>query len=189
MRQNKRKRKGFTLAETLIVVVILGLLTAAGVAGISAVMATRVGMIQTADAEILGSTAFQALSNELRFGHIIEINKDYVILDSVTYGPDAKIELQKDDNGIRLVCSKEVENESQNDTESSQEGNSDSQETKKTVSTAILSESTYSGLSISGLEFGKCNDNKSITVLLTISGAKGELWSEEFAITPLNGIK
>ena len=100
-----RNSKGFTLAETLIVVLIMGILTAAGSAAISAVMATRVGMIQVADAEILGSTSLQSLANELRFGQDITVDQDgnYVILDSTTYGTDTKFYLEKDKEKVQTT--------------------------------------------------------------------------------------
>ena len=159
MRRKTRNLKGFTLTETLIVVLILALLTSAGAVGISAVMATRVSMIQAADAEVLGSTAFQALANELRFGQNIKVSDDgkNVVLDSVTYGLDAKIF----QNSGKLQFSDNDQDQ-------------------------ILSESAYSGLNISGLEFTK--DGGKIKISLTVSNNKGKLWSGELAVTPLNGL-
>ena len=164
MRRKVRNRKGFTLAETLIVVLILALLTSAGSVGISAVMASRVGMVQTADAQILGSTAFQAIANELRFGQNIKVAGDgkYVVLDSVTYGMEKKIFLKGDKAGKgKLQYSDDAEDQ-------------------------ILSESAYSGLSISDLGF-VLEDSGSITISLEVSGNKGKLWDGKLAVTPLNG--
>ena len=122
-------------------------------------MATRVGMIQTADAEILGSTAFEALANELRFGQNIKVDADgkYVLLDSATYGLDAKIIQNKG----KLKYGDDDENQ-------------------------ILSDAAYSGLTISGLKFELKADG-SIKISLEVSGKKGKLWSGDLAVTPLNG--
>ena len=159
MRQKTRNRKGFTLAETLIVVLILGLMTSAGAVATSAVMATRIGMIQTADAEILGSTAFQALANELRFGQNIKVDTDgkYVELDSITYGLGKK--LIQSNGKIKY-------------------GDGDEDQ--------ILGDAAYSGLSISDLGFELQADG-SIKISLAVSGNKGKLWSGNLTVTPLNG--
>ena len=164
MRQKIKNRKGFTLVESLMAVFILALLTSAGAVGASAVMASRVGMVQTADAEILGSTAFQTLANELRFGQNMKVDKngEYIVLDSVTYGLDKKIVLKEDENGKgKLQYSDDAEDQ-------------------------ILSESVYSGLSISDLGF-VLEDDGAITISLAVSGNNGKLWNGELAVTPLNG--
>ena len=164
MRRKTRSRKGgFTLAETLVVIVLLALMTSAGAVGVSAVMATRVGMIQAADAEILGSTAFQAIANELRFGQNIKVGDDdqageSVSLDSLTYGLNKKILLESG----KLKY-----------------GDADKDQ--------VLSESAYSGLDISSLQFVR-QDDGSIKISLAVSGNKGkQLWSGEVTVVPLNG--
>ena len=163
MRRKIMNRRGFTLVETLMVIFILALVTSAGAVGVSAVLATRVEMIQTADAEILGSTAFQAIANELRFGQNITVGDEGVAvssvsLDSLTYGLNTKIS-QK--NG-RLTYG---------DSENNQ----------------MLGEKAYSGLDISGLTFVQKADG-SITISLAVSGSKGkQLWSGEVTVVPLNG--
>ena len=160
MRHKISSRKGFTLAEALIVVVILALMTSAGAVATSAVMASRVNMIQAADAEILGSTAFQAISNELRFGQNIEIGEDNksVTLDSLTYGLDSTIFL----DGGKLKYGSDAKDQ-------------------------ILTESAYSGLDISSLVFTQKEDG-SIHIALAVSGNKGRLWSGELTVVPLNGL-
>ena len=160
MRRKTINRKGFTLAETLIVVVILALISSAGAVATSAVMASRVNMIQTADAEILGSTAFQAISNELRFGQNIQVSDDSksVSLDSLTYGLGRTLFL----DGGRLKYGSDAKDQ-------------------------ILSESAYSGLHITGLVFTE-QDDGSIQIELAVSGNRGQLWSGKLAVVPLNGL-
>lgn len=163
MRYKTRSRRGFTLVETLIVIFILALVTSAGAVGVSAVLATRVDMIQTADAEILGSTAFQAIASELRFGQNIKVGDsdvtgETVSLDSLTYGMNKKILLNKG----KL-----------------QYGSDESEQ--------ILGEKAYSGLTISDLGFVR-EDDGSITITLAVSGSKGkQLWSGALTVVPLNG--
>ena len=77
----------------LVVVAILALVAAAGAAGTSAVLASRNTMIQSADAEILGSTAAQVIADELRFGQNIDISEHSVTLDSTSFGEGAELTL------------------------------------------------------------------------------------------------
>ena len=163
MKRKALSRKGFTLTETLIVVVILALMSSAGAVGVSAVMATHVTMIQVADAEILGSTAFQTIANELRFGQNIRVDSDgeYVVLDSPKYGPDTLIVLDEDG---KLKYGKDDPDHGLSD---------------------LLGESAYSGLDISALEFDR-DGNGAITISLAVSGNKGDLWSGDLTVAPLN---
>ena len=163
MRQKIADRKGFTLAEILIVLAMIGLVTAAGVAATSAVLASRITMIQTADAQILASTAFQAVANELRFGQNIEVSDDGMsaVLDSVTYGPKTKLLL----NDGKLQYSDNVKDQ-------------------------ILSEDAYSKLRImldpSEKLFTQEADG-TITIHPKVTGSKNTtLWSGDVSVTPLN---
>ena len=96
MKRRLKSRAGFTLAEVLIVIVIMSLITAAGATVTGTLLGERLGMIRAADAEILGSDVLQALANELRFGKNIEVGTDNasVTLDSATYGIGAELSLK-----------------------------------------------------------------------------------------------
>ena len=159
MKRKCMNRKGFTLTETLMVIFILSLMTAAGIVGISNVMASRVIMVQAADADILGSTAFQAVANEVRFGQNIEIVEGgtAITLDSVTYGPGTKIYLTDDG---RLVYGDNAK--------------------------PILSDSTYSSrLVISDLQFAKEDEHITVTLKIAADPAK-PLWDKTVPVVPLN---
>ena len=162
MKRKMRNRKGFTLAETLVVLALLAIMTVAGMAGISAVMASRNGMIQTADAEVLGSTALQSIANELRFGRNIKIldGGSKVSMVSTTYGTATVISV--DDEGKLKF----------NDTPDGQ----------------FMTEHAYTGLKITDVTFTSNDDGAvaSINISVTVSGDKGELWTGGFDVVPLN---
>ncbi len=59
---------GFSLAEMLVVLLILSLLTSLGVAVSAAVLSARNRMMEASNADMLGSAAMAAVADELRFG-------------------------------------------------------------------------------------------------------------------------
>ena len=169
--KSKKRTGGFTLVETLIVVFILALIAAAGAVGISGILSTRTGMIQTADAEILGSTALQTVANELRFGQGVKIEESsgstsgVLHLSSTTYGPTT---IGLDSDG-KLVAGTGAD------------------------ATQILTSHTYSGLKISylGCELERTGaDPKptgNVILTMTIGNGRQDLWSGSFTTRPLNG--
>ncbi len=162
MKKKLKGRGGYTLTEILIVVAIVAIIAAAGAVTTTAVISARNSMIEAADAQILGSTAAQAIADELRFGQNITISTDEtkVTLDSTAFGDSVCIKL--DDGRLAVVG---VDGTDQ----------------------MMLAESAYSGLEISKLTFKQ--DGTGVTVNITVSGRNGEdKWSESFSVVPLNGI-
>ena len=164
MKRNHVHRGGFTLAESLAVILILALLTVAGTAGVSGVMASRMGMIQTADAEILGSTILQTVADELRYGQNIQVGDvetidgnevgKTVTLDSLVYGAQTTIAL--DEQG-KLIY------------------NSGKQ---------FFGEKAYSGLKIDALTYAVTGSQ--IEISIAIGNDSGVLWDGEVQVRPLN---
>ena len=164
MKKKLKGRGGYTLTEILIVVAIVAIIAAAGAVTTTAVISARNSMIEAADAQILGSTAAQAIADELRFGQNIKINKDEVTLDSTAFGDNVCIKL---DGSGRLAVAVDGGTETQ----------------------MMLAASAYSGLKISKLTFEKDGTGTGVTVNITVSGRNGEdKWSESFSVVPLNGI-
>lgn len=164
MKKKLKGRGGYTLTEILIVVAIVAIIAAAGAVTTTAVISARNSMIEAADAQILGSTAAQAIADELRYGQNIKVDTDEtkVTLDSTAFGDSVCIKL----DGGRLAVAVDGGTETQ----------------------MMLAESAYSGLKISKLTFEKDAAGTGVTVNITVSGRNGEdKWSESFSVVPLNG--
>ena len=162
MKNKLKGRGGYTLTEILIVVAIVAVIAAAGAVTTTAVISARNSMIEAADAQILGSTAAQAIADELRYGQNIKVDTDEVTLYSTAFGDSVCIKL----NGGRLTVAVYGGTETQ----------------------MMLAESAYSGLKISKLTFEKDGTGTGVTVNITVSGRNGEdKWSESFSVVPLNG--
>lgn len=164
-----KSRLGYTLTEALVTVAILGILVAASAAGITGVLATRRGMIENADSQVLGSTVVDFVAHELRFGQNIKIVTDsgteILQLDSSDYGEQVRMYLNKDGR-IHIV-------------ETRGKG------TKEDFD--VLGEAAYSGLEITKFEF-EIKDGH-VTADIEISSPKGDvLWSEKLNVSPLNEI-
>ena len=134
MNKKLKSRRGTSIAEMLVAVIVLALLTAGGITATSAVMASYIRMKEAAHAEILASTVFEALSNEIRLGRDIGVasdpaggDKNCLTLTSAYFGEGAELKLEDG----RLVAQKA--------------GASDLKQ--------VLSDSAYNGLHLDELKF------------------------------------
>ena len=157
MKRRLKSRAGFTLAEVLIVIMIMSLVTAAGATLTGTLLGERLDMIRAADAEILGSNVLQTLANELRFGKNIEVGDDNasVTLDSATYGIGAKLRVEEG----KLVAGQEKH--------------------------MVLNDSSYNGLMITGLVLTKTDGQ--VEMKVTIGDERNSsLWAGGFTVALLN---
>lgn len=154
-----KTRSGFSLAETLITVAILAIVTAGGVVVAGQVIDTRNAMIETADSQVLAATALEALADEVRFGQEIVIEESTLTLNSTTFGYRAQIML--DNNRIVAVVNGETQD--------------------------LLAEKAYTGLKITCLSFTEADG--AVTISLTVEGRSGGAWSRSLTVRPLNGLK
>lgn len=156
-----RVKKGFTLAEMLISVLLLGFVSVMVTVMTSAVLSTTNTMQEVAQAEILGTEAIDNVSRELRFAlnikvdertHTVTFDKDERN-QNYTFSLDAtgKIVLQKDGGGDLLFAG-----------------------------------SSYGNLSVKELKFSLSEDKVMITI--SISYGDNVLWSSEVTVKPINGI-
>ena len=161
------KKAGFSLAETLITVAVLAIVTAGGAAVTGQIISTRTAMIQAADSQVLASTALEALADEIRFGQELEVEADEksIRLYSTIFGYEATISL--DSNG-RIVI-----------TEQGGTGGDEKQ---------LLAGKAYTGLRIDELKFEKDGTTGNITISLKVVGRNGVLWEDSLTVRPLNKV-
>lgn len=151
-------RGGFSLAEMLVAMAILTMMSMVACMGISTALQDRAKAITVADAQAVASTAAQAVSDQVRYGQIVNVEADYIELTSSTYGSKVKLCL----DGGRLVA---------------RNASGDSY--------ALLGEKAYSDLTVDELTFapdlsgGKV---KSVDIHLAVAG----IWSLDWTVAPLN---
>ena len=186
MAQKIRAGKGFTLAETLIAILILSLVTVAGTAAVTAVLSTRNRMIQVANAQMLASTAAEAVADELRFGRGITVAADNltVSMDSSLYGTGCTLRLSTEDTvtaaGKVVTGGQKVPVNHLVMTDAAGGARE------------MLSAKVYDDLHFSSLEFtlnaATTTAETSVAVAMTVADTSGhDLWSAEFTVVPLNG--
>ena len=107
VKKKLRSRRGVTLTEMLVTVIIIGLMTAGVATGISASLNVYHESTQLSDAQTLSATLAQAVMDELRYA--TNVSGDAPTYDSMNYGEDAVIAPNADGrlavNGIELIGS------------------------------------------------------------------------------------
>ena len=162
MKKKLKSRRGVTIVELLVAVILLTLLTAGGITATSAVMSNYVHMSEATRAEILASTVMEALTNEIRLGRNISVAGDgnSITLDSVNFGVGNTFTL----NEGHLVVGAENK--------------------------AVLSEKTYGGLTLSDLSFKKPDGARTVTISFKVEGQyDGQLCETSTAVAPLTPAK
>lgn len=164
--------RGASIAEMLIAVVLLALLTAGGITVAAGVMASYNRMKEAANADILASTVIEAISNEVRLGRKLDsLNEDApadsvdetLQLDSAFWGEGAKLKL--DDSGRLVALFKDA-----------------SGETTK----PLLSDDTYGSLHLYNLVFAVPADSQVCTFSFAVrNGSDQELWTGSASASPL----
>lgn len=154
-----RSRGGFSLTEVLMAVALLAILAAGSAVASGVIISTRNGMIQTADAQVVGGTVMEAIAGEVRYGlNMTSDTDDNITFDSAVFGPGTTFGVKDG----RVIA------------------------TSGASTYDLLPESAYSGLEITKLEVKKKKDGTD-TVKITVE--VGTLWSDDVTVKPLNGIK
>lgn len=171
-----RLRRGFTLAELLIAVMLLGFVSLMVSAMTSAILSTTASMQEVPQAEILGNEALENIQGELRLGKEIEVKAG-----DATDGTDsgyAKF-LRQSTNmrcTIALRDGKVVINKQPNKTGEEKE------ETEE-----LFDGSAYGNLKVSKLSFSFDSTEGTIGVSVEISYGVNVVWSGSVSVRPLNG--
>ena len=94
-------RRGFTLAETLVALLILLMVPSVVAAGIPAASNAYRRVVDSANAQVLLSTTVTAMRNQIEFSKDVTVSGDKVIFTSTADG--AKSSISNSDNGVLLT--------------------------------------------------------------------------------------
>lgn len=103
-RKPNRKNGGFTLAETLVAVLILLMVTAVVAAGIPVATNAYFKVVDSANAQVLLSTSITAIRNELEFAKNVEIpaGDANLTINYVSADTGVKSQIYNSDGGVML---------------------------------------------------------------------------------------
>ena len=169
-----RSKGGFSLPEVLMAVALLAILAAGSAVASSVIISTRNGMIQTADAQIVGGTVMEAVAGEVRYGlnmtSSVTGGNEVITFDSAVFGPGT----------IFVVEDGRVKTES-------------TVVAGTTIKKDLLPASAYSGLDVQVTLAKEGTDRVKISVTVGKLESDGTfantLWSGDVTVKPLNGIK
>lgn len=173
-----RLRRGFTLAELLIAVMLLGFVSLMVSAMTSAILSTTASMQEVPQAEILGNEALENIQGELRLGKEIKVKAG-----DATDGTDSGYaEFLRQSTNMRCTIAlrdgKVVINKRPNKTGEGEE----KEETEE-----LFDGSAYGNLKVSKLSFSFDSTEGTIGVSVEISYGVNVVWSGSVSVRPLNG--
>lgn len=160
-----RARRGFSLPEMLIAVLLLGFVSVMVTVMTSAILSTSAMMKEVAQAEILGNEALENVQGQLRFAQNIEVKEG-----NVTFDPD------KNNTGYTFV----VDEEGKIVLRHKKDG--------KNVDDLLFAGVSYGNLSVESLNFEVGEDKRSILVSVAVSYGSKTIWNGSVSVRPLNGI-
>lgn len=170
IRKKLYSHRGFSLTEMLICVVLLALMTAAGVTVSAAVLSTRSDMLETADAQILASTVLEAVANEIRYGEDVAFDAaNKLTLTSTTFGEKTEF---MPTAGRVTVTSAAIDTDRTDGVR---------------ITEPLLPDAAYTSLRVTGLTF-EAKDGSFVLITVTVQGRGTQSWSKELTVTPLNGL-
>lgn len=164
-------KRGFTLAEMLIAVLLLGLVMTMAAVMTLAVLNNTVIVKEVAQAEILGSEALDNIQAELRFALKVQLPKEDRA-EAITFShdkanDDVVLTLNKDEGKIVLKIKQSDGNVSEDE---------------------LFVGVSYGNLKISELTFAEDEDNKgSVKVSVSVSYGNKVLWQGSVSVRPING--
>lgn len=162
-----RSNKGFTLAEMLISVLLLGFLSIMATVMTSAVLDTTVTMKEAAQAEILGSEVINNIQSQLRFAQNVRVEEDGSIafdIDRANTGYTFDI----DGKGRIVIGSRNADGSMTGD--------------------QLFAGVSYGNLKVSTLNFTLSEDKSSVEISIVISYNDKAVWDSSVSVKPINGM-
>ena len=160
-----RNKKGFTLTEMLIAVLLLGFVSVMVTVMTTAILNSTVTMREVAQAEILGSEALDNLQGQLRVAHNITLADDVVTFDIDNANKGYVFSV--DEKG-KIVMEHEKDGEKETE--------------------LLFAGVSYGNLSVTKLQFSGDNEKNVVEILIEISYGSKALWSGSVTVKPLNGV-
>lgn len=174
-RRKPRARGGFSLAETLVAILVLSFLSSAAALGVSQALLQRNKSIALADAQTVASTAAQIVTHQLRYGRVASVESDgAIVLASGVYQTPVCLSL----DGEGHLTTQGVTATAEGDL-------------SRGRAYALLGEDAYCGLCLSELHFDIHESGgqvQSVDVRLAVAkpGGTEDLWTLEFSVTPMD---
>lgn len=160
-----RNKKGFTLAEMLISVMLLGFVSVMVAVMTSAILNSTVTMREVAQAEVLGSEALDNLQGQLRVAKNVTVATDGNVRFDID---DANKDYTFDIEDGKIVLGKE--------------------EGGKVSGGPLFSGVSYGNLRVTDLQFTGDGARETIEVFVEISFGERALWNGKVTVRPLNGM-
>ena len=162
-------KRGFTLAEMLIAVLLLGLVSVMATVMVSAVLGNTVMAKEVAQAEILGSEALDNIQAELRFALQVKVSDGNVTFGHDKANPNCSLALNGEGSVVLQVYATNGDLISE---------------------TELFDGVSYGNLKISALTFERVDNGAADSVKVTVSVAYGNrvLWQGSVSVRPINGM-
>lgn len=166
-----RNKKGFTLTEMLISVLLLGFVSIMVTVMTSAILSSTVTMREVAQAEILGSEALDSVMNELRLAKKVTVDDENgtVLFDRTE--SDTNYTFRLYDGKIRM-------------------GN-DATKTGEEFGDLLFAGVSYGNCSIATLVFRQVDGSSAVNIAVEVSYGDKVLWNGNVNVLPLmaaNGV-
>lgn len=156
-------KRGFTLAEMLIAIALLGFVTAMTTVMTSVVLRSTVMMREVAQAEILGSEALDNLQGQLRVAYKVQIDASGVTFDLDTANKGYTFAVEDG----QIILGKMEEG--------------------KVKGEPLFAGVSYGDLRVTSLQFSD-GGGETIQISLAISYGEKTLWNGSVTVKPLNGV-
>ena len=174
----KRTKRGFTLVETIIAVLLLATLATAASVSTTAILGTNNEMRMAAKAEVLCDEVLSFITSEMRFCENVTFNEanELVSYNSASYGEGT--EITKGEDGKLYVHSAGMGTEVIEKEENKKE--------EKKIQYSPIGNTMYDQLMINTLTFTKSEDINGIDVTVKIASGSKVLYTSSATIALLN---
>lgn len=168
----RRRRAGFTLAESLIAVAVLAMFALSILSVTTVIFSSKNSMVEVNKCQMLASTVLLTVADEIRYGQNVRKDGEHIVVDSDNFGEHTAFALE---NGKIKV-------------------------TNKTDSFDLLTDDYYGSLYVSAFQIASVTADgesytlnaeyaqRSVKIQITVKGRSGVEYSTELTVAALNGL-